>query len=591
MEVELKDGTIAWMAQRPAELQNEEEQQRLSQEQRLLTLPFRCREALNARQNLSAESCDSLWALFEELNSSPTPADGGQFEARLRNPQHSLAGVGALLLCLGASWVQENTVNQMRLEQALLNLFRNLQPMPCFTPQDSMVDSEEFLARAAVRLWAMRSNPRQWRGTCAYLACARRYGVAQALLDEAFRVRDRLGAGFDELCIFVTAHGIERQESDHFSMGQQHRGHLEMWRAKWAKKFATGKIPPLPDNWWTLPDRRRAQASVATAEDESDSETDDEPPWRGYDDGRALRVSYGFDPYFMLAAFSFVHGFENDQIAARPDSAIWQQMDDHLFYAMLSTVRDTPVQSNRQAAADIYDSDHKIIDRIVHRTLSPGTQNPEQYWRALIAKGPNASGMITHYISGLRIAALRAPEERIARLLPIWHGMIQHLQSSPAWREGKQARYNDVFEELLFVGRINQMSGWDGDDTFAPLILSMAAHYEKAVRGTARQTHKLEHLLGLLSSAATRKWLPQVFDWCHDGVMDYTSAYWDDRHFRQSFSRLLEAGWRHSFSAIRRSERAFACFKRVAAALAAAQEPIALEVQMALGQKSDTRSC
>lgn len=581
VEVQLKDGTIAWMAQRPPELQNEEERQRMNLEQRYMTLPFRCSEALNVRQPLNAESCSSLWVLFEELNSRTPPPDDGQFEARLMNPQHSLAGVGALLLCLGESWVQENPVILKRLEQALLGLFRNLQPIPCFSPTDSLVGSEEFLARAAVRLWAMRCNSRQWRGACAYLACAERYGVAQALLDEAFRLRDRLGAGFDELCGFVTARGIERQEPDDFSMRQQHREHLEKWRAKWAKKFAAGKLPPLPDNWWTLPDRRSAEASVTTEEDVADEET----PWGRYDDGRALRLSYGFDPYFMLTAFSFIPTSEHGATAANQGSAIWQRMDDHLFHGMLHTILDTPLRRGRRTAADTYDSDHKIIDRVAQRTLNEAMPHPDQYWRALMAKGPNASGMITHYISSLRIAALRAPEGSIVRLIPIWHGMIEQLQSAPAWRDGDHECRDEVFEELLFVGRINQMSGWDGDDTFAPLILSMAAHYESAVKKAVRGTHKLECLLGLLASVAARKWLPQVFDWCHDGVMEYTSTYWDDRHFRHAFSRLLEAGWRHSFSAIRGNERSFACFKRVATALAAAQDPIALEVQQALGQR------
>jgi hypothetical protein len=580
-EVKLPDGSHAWVPQRPLELQNEEERQRLNHKQILITLPYQCCEALNAQEVLSAESCSHLWAIFLELANRESTGDDGEFESQLMSPQHSLAGIGAWLLCLGEGWLELNPEILSRLEGKLLYLFRNLEPTPCFTRQDTMVDSEEFLARAAVRLWAMQCNPQQWRGACAYLACAERYGVIQALMDEAFHLRDRLGTGFEDLCIFVTAQGVERQESGPLGVRQPNSEHLDEWRAKWSGEFVIGNLPPLAEGWWTLPARRCAEASVGNKEDETEPMAALEPLWRGHD-GRASRISYGFDPYYMLAAFSFVP-FTTGGIASAPQGlASWKHMDDILFAAMLHTIRSAPPYRGR-AEAYTYDSDHKIIGRIAQRTLIDGAPNPEQYWRALMDKGQNASSMITRYISNLRTSALRAPEERVSRLIPIWHGVIRHLQTFPEWNEGDCEGRNEVFDELLFVGTTNQMSGWDGEDVFAPLILSMAEHYEAAVKGAGRQTHKLENLLGLLSSDGVRVWLPRVFNWCHDAVMSYSSIYWNSRGLRSAFSRLLEAGWRHRFDKIRADERAFACFKRVAFNLAAAQEPIALEVQNSLG--------
>jgi hypothetical protein len=358
------------------------------------------------------------------------------------------------------------------------------------------------------------------------------------------------------------------------------------WRKKWAESFADGVIPPIPPNWGEF--GMSAPAIDEDAEENGD-ETDDESPehtavmYGG--DGREGRRSYGFDPYYVLAAFTCIPAIENDQTSNPEEEGKWRRIDDNLLTALLGTLRDRSHQRVRCAPTMIFDSDRKIIARLAIRSLSMEPGAAEVYWRKLLDKGPNASGMATDYIGQLRLITLQSTSDNSTRLIPIWHGMINFIRQSDIWNEATRHDENDVLDELLFVGRHNQMIGWDGDEAFAGLILTLEGEYESAVRSAGRRSHRLEYFIRLLSGPITRKWLTQVFEWCHDEVMSYKSPQWEEKSLRSAFCCLLESGWRHAFGSIRAHERSFACFRRISLALASAQEPIALEIQAALGRQ------
>lgn len=573
----LSDGTKYWRPERPPELFVEAQERHMQ----LLTLPLHCQKTLEDRSKLTADEAVDWWKVFQRtlewLKESGVQGD----ESMSENPQHSVAAIMAVLLCRASEWLNANPQHLEEIETQALELAKTMQMRKAWTAQDLGVDVGWFMVRCAVRLWALRPGANQWRSFCGSATSCFRYEIVRALFDEAFRCRQRLGTGFADLCKFIVAYAGVRGEGETFPQGAMERDQqLKVWHDEWWPKFAEGVLPVVDANWGATLGVNQA------VEQDDDVDADDEdllrqPIPRPGAAKRKTRTSYGFDLDLLLYAFDCLPCGNSLTDANPTEEAQWKTIHDNLYTALLRTLPDeTPCDDDDRAPIP-YESERTIIMRLAKRMVSMTPEEAEKYWRPLLNKGSIASYFAMDLLSSLKIECLKQSLD-VMKLKPLITGMLEHIERSAEWTSDRRQQSGDLWGELLFIGRFVDSRD---DETYGPLMVALAPFYERAVRERSGHDFNYSRLIHHLAGKATRPLLPRVFEWCSRWTTQEDGIRWRDSHLRDAFSDLLEAGWKHSFGAIKRNSDAYLSFKAIALALAALQDAVALEVQASIGRR------
>lgn len=575
----LSDGTKYWRAERPPELFVEGQIETQERNMQLLTLPHHCQKTLEDRSELTSDEADEWWKVFQQslewLKELGVQGDDSMVE----NPQHSVAAVMAVLLCRSSEWLNANPQRLDEIETHALELAATMQARKAWTAQDLGVDVTWFMVRCAVRLWTLKPASNQWRAFCGSATSCFRYEVIRALFDEAFRCRQRLGTGFADLCKFIVAYAGVRGEGETFPQEAIERDQkLKVWHEEWWPKFAEGILPVIDANWG-------ATLGVNQAVEQDDEDDADEenlllrriPPLAAAKAKR--RTSYGFDLDLLLYAFDCLPSGTSPTDATPTEEAQWKSIHDNLYTALLRTLPDEASCDDDRAPIP-YESERPIIMRLAKRMVSMTPGDAEGYWRPLMNKGPIACHFAMDLLSSLKIECLKQSLE-VMTLKPLITGMLEHIEGSSEWINDQRRQYGDLWGELLFIGRFVDSRD---DETYGPLMIALAPFYERAVRERSLRDFQYSRLIHHLAGRGTRPLLPRVFEWCSEWTTRDGSIHWRDSHLRDAFSGLLEAGWKHSFGAIKRNPHAYDSFKSIALALAALQDAVALEVQASIGR-------
>src|SRR5581483_10729721 len=190
------------------------------------------------------------WVPFEELGAM----EGEDADAvTLRDHRHARAGLLAVILCVGDSWLSKHSGRREWLENEVLKILADPPKVFCFTPDDIHDDYEGLLARAVVRCWSRSPQDPNWRGHVASFVTAHRYRTVRRLFQEAFKLRSALGGAYRELEAFTLAFAAERKKATQLlflrTRAKTDAAQLAKWGVKWLKKFAAGKGPKWVSDW------------------------------------------------------------------------------------------------------------------------------------------------------------------------------------------------------------------------------------------------------------------------------------------------------------------------------------------------------
>jgi hypothetical protein len=573
-EVTLSNGQKVWHQDRPQELRNQAQELEADLSYTLLTLPMRCQERLEKRQQLADAEAQDIWKRlqnwgeFEKLKDTP---EEDEWASMFRDHRHAKAGLLALLFCLGEKWLLNNSDIRAIAESEVCKLLADPPKVCSFTPEEIHDDGEGFLGRCIIRCWSENPSNTEWRVGAAQTVTAYRYRTVQSVFEEAFCVRTKLGAAYREFQALALSFAVARELGNRESRREgQSQCELE-WAEKWIPAFADCRGPALPDAW----------ASIE-APDRFPLEGDDLP---GVPARRQLgRRNYGFDIGVVLAVFGHFPALATAHDAT--ERGEWVKATKELLASFLRTLPtvSTDTQAERgygDSGYDVWDVDHKIFDIVAARLLECKPYERTQFWQPILSLPPAACHHINQFLSAVLLEAIRTEPSRIPQLLPIWREMAEYLFASATWTSGSERGQRDVWRHVFLYGTAFSSIG---DEDFIEFVNGLRSLFERHVKTLGHDPYAQASFAGYLTTKAGECLLVDALVWLRQSWEQASDWFWKTAIERSShFASLLEHAWHKHMPAIRVNADALKAFKTLTLKLATHQVPIALEVQSQIG--------
>jgi hypothetical protein len=563
------DGQKGWTCERPATLQNDEEAQRILRIQKLITLPQQCSTWLDQNQQFTDEQLESIWQQlqnwtpFEQLGAM----EGEQEEAiTIRDHRHARAGLVAVLLCAGDSWLNKYSVRREWLEKEVLKIIAHPPKVFCFSPEEIHDDYESLLARAIVKCWSRSPRDANWRGYVASFVTAHRYHTVGRLFQEAFKVRSALGNAYRELEAFALAFAAERKRATQFQFfrtrSKINATDLDKWGNKWLRKFAAGNGPNWNSDWSQI---------EATEPFRNDSPSHQKSSRRE----ELYRRDYGFDMGVILAAFGHFPALvesQNDQ-----ECAHWFAVCKEMVAAFCRTLpnADATVSADAEWHYDHWSPDEKIFGIAARRLFECKPAEQKEIWGPIVSLPVAAHHHICSFLDQLLIESLSVEPYRIAELIPIWRGIAEQVFSLTEGPKRGWSDYIDIQKHVLLYDSIPSAR----EEFWGPLVEDLRPRYKQHLGQIAHDAHDQSSFAAFLITKAGERLLIDVLV-CLQPAWDLASDYfWETVVERNHFANLLEYAWHNYYPIIRTNQAALKAFKTLTLKLAIHHVPIALEVQ------------
>lgn len=565
-----QDDQELWERILPTELRDEKAEQAHVQRQSQLALPYQCSDLLEKRPQLDPPTFDGIWKQLHnwplrEVASTETEED--KLRSSLLDDRHSRAGLLAVLLTLGGDWLDKDESRRKWVEDEVRKLVSDPPKITAYSAEDIHDDAEGFLARCVVRCWAKHPKDRGWRGLVGTFVGVYRYRSLAHLFDEAFRVRNLLGKQHRDLEALALAFAVVRREAN-IEGFKPNPELIQKWMEEWLPKFAKGRGPK-----WT------AQWSKIEFKEEFPPAHD---PYHGMTNRRGQRSRrwYGFDMGVILAAFG---GLPPLSDAQKPEErGHWLRICREFIGVCIRTlpIEDVDDDPDEEWRYEPWEADRKIADIVAARLFECAPDEQRELWLPFFELPPAAHHHMTQLLSSLLIEALRGHTPRIAKLLPIWRAIAEHLFASESWVGKLRFKQEEVWKYIFLYG-----TPFDSvrDKDHQPFVEGMRDLFEKHAREMAPDDHDQSALVRFLASDAGRCLLPDALEWLSASWQRATSYFWEDVAESSAFERLLQFVWRNHFQTIRAKPELLRAFKLLTLNLAAQQVASAIEIQRQIG--------
>jgi hypothetical protein len=569
-EVTSPDGRKGWMCQRPPELQDIEEEERIRRIQHLIALPHQCSDFLEQGQELDDEQLESVWrqlqnwAPFEQLGEMPREKEDA---SEIRDHRHARAGLLAVLLCAGDTWLDKNPGRREWVGVEVRKILADPPKSNCYGPDEIYDDYEGLLARAVVRGWAHSPDDENWRGYVASFVTAYRYRTILRLFQEAFRVRQKLGKAYRQLEGLALAFAAARRKATRLQLfrtrAKTDSEELQKWGNKWLSRFARGKGPNWTDNWSGIevleafPHARRSQADRFQAPEE------------------LHRRDYGLDMGIILAAFGQFPPLTEATDAT--ERAHWFGVGREMVAGFCRTLPSADKTADGEAEwhYDHWSADEEVFKIVARRVFECTPAERRELWSPIVSSPFAAHHHICYLLDQLLIESLRIEPYRITEFVPIWHEIAEHIFTAPAPPKGHWRAQIDVQKHILLYGSVASTN----EEFWKPLVEDLRPWFKKHLDMIANDAHDQSSFARFLVTKAGECLLVDAMIWLQPAWELASHWFWKTIVEDNAFSELLEYGWRHEFARIRANPGALKAFKTLTLKLAAHHVPIAMEVQ------------
>jgi hypothetical protein len=577
-EVTLPDGQQDWQNDRPAELRDVAGEREGARRLSLLTIPMQCADWLTKRVHFDDVQLSEIvlqlreWGEYEQLVTKP---DDDEMASDFRDHRHARAGLIAVVLCLGDTWLDQHPNERQWLEGEVAKQLDDPPRIRVYTSQDTHNDWESFMARALVRCWAQAPHAPDRRRIVASFLTAQRYHTVAVLFQEAFLVRTKLGKGYRELEAFALVFAVQRQKETTLQfLGARQKNDgaaLRKWGQTWLKRFADGKGPEWSKDWRSLEVKRRF-----AHEENIVSQTD------GRRRLKLRRRGFGLDIEIVLAAFGHLPALS--EATTKKERAHWLQVTQEIlgvYWRTLPTV--TKSTANSEWAYDHWRSDEAVMKLVAQRLLELTPVEARGLWRPMLGLPVAAHQHIRSFLIAILLECLRPEPPWISRLLPIWHEMVQYFSTRPERSVARDRDSREVWKVLLFYG--SPLSS-TGEEFFRPVVEVLRPFFESQIKAMGTDSFEQASLARFLTTKACEPLLVDALVWFHPSWEQASDYFWQQAAEDAGLERLLEHAWKSVFSRVRQNPAAFAAFKLLTLNLATRDSGIALKIQERIGKAS-----
>jgi hypothetical protein len=507
------------------------------------------------------------WAPFEQLGAMKGEREDA---SEIRDHRHGRAGLLAILLCAGESWLAKRSDRREWLEDQVLKILANPPRIKCYCPDEIHDDYESLLARAVVRCWVRSPKDVNWRRHVASFVTAYRYRTVLRLFQEAFRVRQKLGKSYGELEGFALAFAAVRKRATQLQFfrtrSETDAKEIQKWGNKWLPAFTRGRGPKWTDNWSgveileAFPHERRPRVAKSQRGEE------------------VYRRDYGLDMGIILAAFGQFPAL-NDANDSN-ERAHWLGICTEMVSAFCRTLpsADKATPEDAEWHYDHWSADEEIFKIVARRLFECKPAERRTLWEQIIGLPFAAHHHICSLLSQLVIESLRTEPYRIAELVLIWREIAEHVftrDKSPraSWRNGIE-----VQKHVLLYGSVTSQ-----DEFWGPLVEQLRPWFKVHLGEIGNDAHDQSSIARFFTTKAGERLLVDAFVWLQPAWELAGDWFWRSVVEDNGFSELLEHAWRHKFAEIRANPIALKAFKILTLKLAAHHVPVAMEVQQNLG--------
>jgi hypothetical protein len=539
---------------------NAEDRQRIGRDQTLTTLPFKCRERLNASAALPQEQLLWLWQFLQEIDANPPDLGGHDGEA-LIHIEDILCGGIALLVILHHDWLNENP-------ERMAWCHRKLETIVAQPPAPLRFDSEgapgerqwdAFAAEAGVFLLSRNRGDRLARQLVALGVTSFHYSTTALTLLRASQRREVLGDDFDRLLGMAVRWAGLRVPYALATRAHEETLTVELAtrKAALAEEFVERRLPA------ELPDIRQIDAAAA---EECDAVYARQFPESARSHRRADRLRHRegsvekfyprqlrLDAHVISSAFAWL----NLQ-SARPGDERWKWLGFiRLFLGLvLESVPHIDDPRNQEIDGLPSEFDGWVFGIVAGAVpcLTPA-EDPGSLWKPILELGTPAHQWVERFFWYWFTDGLR-PVQSAEQFTALWSAMIEHALACPSWQTGGRGSFHldqMVFELLGFnsgmhtVGKNTALASAIG--AMEPVFARAAQQWFRMPRVTAGFLHFAVQpaTAGLMLPAI--RWLAAVvpsydsYDWkdgLEDNLIAFMHACWERHHQTISADATLE---------------------------------------------------
>jgi hypothetical protein len=225
-----------------------------------------------------------------------------------------------------------------------------------------------------------------------------------------------------------------------------------------------------------------------------------------------------------------------------------------------------------------YEYDEWVFERVAPLIVElDESENPRQFWEPLLGLGVHAP----HYVEWFLVDWFHAnlsPQETPSAFLTSWREMVEFALASPTWKAsgGETWKHvDDLWQHLMGID-YHVRAPWRQDH--ARTVGEMADLYRRWADEHLARGHSAAQFMRFLQGQAAVLLRIPALDWIRDAYDAVGDHFWYYDEWRTEGARFLNVCWEQNRGAMRGDAAAFDAFRVLLKALAAKQEPLALEL-------------
>jgi hypothetical protein len=524
-----------------------ESQRHSDGQMRLLSLPMKCRQRLDAGTPLEQRELDPFWEALHAIDAERPPAPTESGYSLMRIEDALCAGI-AVLFVFHQDWLEAVPKRMTWCRETVETIAH--QPPPWSTLDHPVsvgnLHWDAFLAECGVALLAKNRDDPLARFLVSVSVIAYHYETTALTMKRASARRPTLQEDFDRMVsLALRSAGLRTL----FARARQLQIEAESirWQGEQVSLTKAFRDRSLPVERPTLQDIN--DNTLQALEDLHHQRFPEQPV--GLDRRRRPRHSrgpretlqpamVGIDLRLIMFALSWL---DLGSAGSGEERHKWLDLIRellHLSLARLPAVEDPRVQDIDGLPDDFDNWVDGLIARAIPRMTSQ--EDPDSLWRPIVDLGTPAHHWVERFIwewfSG-GVNAAKSPQDFTAT----WARMIRYALTHPRCDPATNRRYDlgEMVSELLGFG----IHGWTvtKDDRFIGAVGEMTDTIELA----ARRWFVLPHVVSGFASFAVRPAAAQLLIpgviWVSDAVRIFNNLNWKDFHLEEHLVEYLQACW------------------------------------------------
>jgi hypothetical protein len=558
---------------------------------RQVTLPYRCRQLLDAGEPLSPEAAEQLWATLQQVEGEEL--DGELEQIAWQRLDALLAGI-AVLLVLARDWLAQHPEREDWCARYSFDAFAATPPGFL----DSGLLRPGFLAEIAVALLYEDRRDETARLLAARSAIGFGPNVTALLMRRAFRLRGALDEDFVRLQNLVVLYAAMPRLTWHAGPNSSTRRLVASWTLRLVERFVTQQIPASPLSWQRvealghaarrlleqriLRETRPATGPSSTGGSEHDREglvTDPQTTGRPLS-GRRRPPSHpvlaaSFDLSVLQAGFDWLPALSQAEDGHQRNS--WVALYQGLLEAGVAAYRSGDDDHDTPGATLPYPS-HLEYDLWLFARLAAlipllgSAAERSSFWQPILDLAPIATRPVQLFLDRwLTEGPPAAPS--FALFVGFWQEMIEYALDSPEWTGSHQ---DDLWSHLF--GLRSASSFFTFSENGAELIRLLPLYARWASRFLS-SPEAISSLAAFLQQPAAREFRAPGLVWLREPVKRLSDAGWTRHRLDDRLASLLLLCWADSNGRLAAQPDSGAAFRALLSALVERGTAAALELR------------